>query len=377
MQNSKLIFKNNKMKKQIFLLSILSFVWLLATNINAQTSPQKLAKIEALVDTYVAKYDIPAISLGIVIEGEATFINKGVYDRELDKKIDKQAIFQLGSVSKMLTGVVMSNLVKEGKIDLDESIVSYLPAKLSAKTLDKLRPITVRDLLHHRSGLPRSSKVILKHKKGNDAYLYGYSEADFMNDLDKLKVKPAPGEKFRYSNFGYGLLGYIAERVTEMSYEELLQKYLSQEYSMSNISTKKPTENLVQPYRKDDRRVKTQAWNLGKCTPGGGIFTTTEDMTRLLVQQIEVYAANDTEHPLYSTKSKRPQTGVSYGFGLFDFDNGDYGHSGDLDGFASSYWLRPTEKMGFIYLTSSGGDWTYPLSIEINNILTGRSLSFN
>lgn len=365
------------MKKQISLLSILSFLLLLTANINAQNATQKIVKIEALVDAYVTKYDIPAINLGIVINGETTFINKGVYNRDTGKKVDTAAIFQLGSVSKMLTGIVISNLVNEGKINLEESIVNYLPTEqLSAKTLDKLRPITVKDLLHHRSGLPRSSKVIMKNKKGNDAYLHGYSEADFMADLAKLKVKPAPGEKFRYSNFGYGLLGYIAERATKMSYEDLVQKYLAEKYSMTHTSTKKPTENLVQPYRKDDRKVKTQAWNLGKCTPGGGIFTTTADMTQLLAKQIEVYIANDTQNPLYSTKNKRPQTGVSYGFGLFDFGNGDYGHDGDLDGFASAYWFRPEEKMGFTYLTSSGGDWTHPLAIEINNILTGRSLTF-
>ena len=370
------------MKKQTFFLSIFAFIFLL--NINAQPTilneaeaAQKLAKIEALVDTYISKYDIPALNLGIVLNGETTFINRGVYNRNSDKKVANEAVFQLGSVSKMLTGIVISSMLKEGKISLEESIVTYLPNELPQKTLDKLSPITVRDLLHHRSGLPRSSKVILKHKKGNDAYLYGYTDEDFIKDLNKLKVKPAPGEKFRYSNFGYGLLGYIAERVTGMSYENLLQKHLSQEYSMTNTSTKVPTENLVQPYRKDNRRIETQAWNLGKCTPGGGIYTTVEDMTRLLSQQIEVYVMNKTQSPLYSTRDKRPQTGVSYGFGLFDFGNGDYGHDGDLDGFASAYWLRPEEKMGFMYLTSSGGDWTYPLAIEINNILTGRSLSFN
>ncbi len=372
------------MKKQIFILSFFAFLILFTTELNAQLAAintseaaGKLAKIEILVDSYVAKYDIPAINLGIIINDEITFLNRGVYNRNSDKKVDNDAVFQLGSVSKMLTGIVISNLIEEGKIKLEESIVSYLPNELSPKTIDKLRPITVRDLLHHRSGLPRNSKVILKNKKGNDAYLYGYSEEDFMTDLNKLKVKPAPGEKFRYSNFGYGLLGYIAERVSEMSYEDLLQKYLSTEYSMTNTSTKTPVKNLVQPYRKDDRRVETQAWNLGKCTPGGGIFTTSEDMTRLLAEQIKVYAANDRESPLYSTKDVRPKMGVAYGFGLFDFDNGDYGHDGDLDGFASAYWFRPEEKMGFTYLTSSGGDWTYPLAIEINNILTGRSLSYD
>ena len=370
------------MKNQAFFLSIFAFLFL--SNINAQPTilneaeaTQKLAKIEALVNIYVRKYDIPAINLGIVINGEMTFINKGVYNRNSDKKVNNEAVFQLGSVSKMLTGVVINSLVKEGKINLEESIVSYLPNELPSKTLDKLRPITVRDLLHHRSGLPRSSKVILKHKKGNDAYLYGYTEEDFIKDLNKMKVKPAAGEKFRYSNFGYGLLGYIAERVTGESYEDLLKKHLSEQYSMTNTSTKVPTKNLVQPYRKDNRKVETQAWNLGKCTPGGGIYTTVADMTRLLSQQIEVYVATETQSPLYSTRDKRPQTGVSYGFGLFDFGNGDFGHDGDLDGFASAYWFRPEAKMGFMYLTSSGGDWTHPLAIEINNILTGRSLSFN
>jgi len=357
------------MKKQFI---FLSFLFLFSFKMTAQ----KIAEAETLVDTYVKKYNIPAVNVAVVINGEMNFIQRGVYSRKTSKKIDKNAIFQIGSLSKMFTGIIVKSLVAEGKMDLNASIVDYLPKAMTEKTINKLRPITLRDVLHHRSGLPRSSKVILKNKKGNDAYLYGYTEEHFYEDLHKLKLKSKPGEEFRYSNLGYGLVGYMAESATGMSYEELLQKYVSVPFGLKNTSTLRPSQNLVQPYRKDNREVETQAWNLGKCVAGGGIYMSIDDISKLLKQQMSVYQNQETSSPLYVTKDKRPDTGIAYGFGLFDFDNGDFGHDGDLDGFASNYWLRPEAKMGFTFLTSSGGNWTHPLHIDINNLLTGRSLTY-
>ena len=62
-------------------------------------------------------------------------------------------------------------------------------------------------------------------------------------------------------------------------------------------------------------------------------------------------------------------TGISYGYGLFDWGNGEFGHGGGMDGFGSEYWFHPGENVGFVLLTSSGGKWVPDLSKKINKIL--------
>lgn len=331
-------------------------------------------ELEEIVDRYVREYDIPALCVVVTQDGNTTFVNQGHLHRVTPTLVDENTKFQIASLSKMFTGIIVNRLVDAGPLELGTSIVNYLPETYSTKTLRKLEPITVRDLLHHRSGLPRDSYVTRSKRKGNDPLLYEYTEADFETDLNRMKVKPKPGEAFRYSNFGYALLGYIAERASGRTYAELLQEYVVDEYQLRHTSLDvSPQERAATPYRKEDRRIETKAFILGKLVPASGIYSTTADLARLLQLQLEAYAEQQA-HPLLLTADVRPKTGVSYGYGLFDFDNGEYGHGGDLDGYASDYWFRAKEQTGFAFLTSSGGDWVPLLAEDISVLLRDSAM---
>ncbi|MFK7813818.1 MAG: serine hydrolase domain-containing protein [Maribacter sp.] len=325
------------------------------------------------IDQFMEEGNVPALSIAFVKDGQVTFINKGNFSRESTDKISENAIFQIASISKMLTSVMINSLLIKGDLKLNASIVTYLPKDYPEKTLKKLRPITIRDLLHHRSGLPGSTKTYRKHRKGNEAFIYNYTEEDFRNDLNSVRMKSKVGEKYYYSNFGYALLGYIAELATKKTFEQLIKEYLQDAYSLASTSPKvMDSGQLVAAYRKDKRQDEIKPWVMGKLTPPSGLFSSTNDLAKLMLFQLKAYETG-ASNPLVLTNDTRicqPESGVKYGYGFRVYGgSGVYGHGGEMDGFAGDYSINPKKNMGYVILTSCAGDEVYKLSRRISGIL--------
>ncbi|MEM6379402.1 MAG: serine hydrolase domain-containing protein [Bacteroidota bacterium] len=346
-----------------FILFWYAFLWTTFAQAQLRSTQvdQQLAKVEAIMDEFSATHDIPAMSIGISIAGQPYFIHKGLYKRNTNQKMDELGACQIASLSKMFTGAIIKALIIEGTLELNASIVDYLPEDYPAKVKKKLAGVTIRDVLHHRSGLQRDSKIANSKRKGNDPLVYEYTEADFLIDFKQMRVKANPKRAFEYSNFGYAVLGYIAERASGESYEALLQKYVVQPLNLGYTSTLVPeSSQRVTPYYKEDKFKETRYFVMGKLTPPSAIFSNTKDLLKLIQNQMQVYQTMDKNNNLYLTQDARPEQGPAYGYGLFSYGNGSYGHGGDIDGYASNYWLFPEKDLAYVFLTSSGGSWVGP-----------------
>ena len=334
------------------------------------------AEIIHVVDSFMHAQNIPSINLAIIRDNRL-LVQKGfgVQDRDSKKEVDATSIYQIGSLSKMFTGIIANQLMDEGLLSKDKSILDYLPSSVRPKARKRLQAVTVRHVLNHHAGFMRSSKV--SKRIDGDPMLVGLNEDDLIQDINLMKLKHKPGEKFMYSNMGFAILGYICERASGMSYEALLQKYVANPFQLNNMTTtlsEQQLPNLVRPYRKDDRNVKSEAWQMGKLTPGGGIYTTIEDLLMIMTNQMNAY--NDEQssfHPLVLTQyTGTVKDETAYGFGLFKLQFRQftaYGHDGDLDGFGSSYLFMPEIHTGVMLLTSSGGRWIDGLNRAIWNKL--------
>ncbi|MEM8896801.1 MAG: serine hydrolase domain-containing protein [Bacteroidota bacterium] len=363
------------MEKNLYSI-LISLIWGLCFNYHSLVAQQEayLKTVEAIVDSIYEAEELPSLSVGVLLPGRAPiFINRGYHDRSEKKEVDEHSIYQIASLSKMMAGVIANNLLLEGEIKLEQPITDFLPASISDKTRQKLSVISFRELLHHRAGLPRNAKVGYKRKDG-DPYLYEYTEEDLLQELAKLKLKKDPG--YRYSNFGYGLLGYLLERAKETSYEELLTSYVFEPTGMEETFYTLPLDNpqLVTAYRKENRQIPTKGWVMGKLSPATTVSTTMADLLRLMRAQLQAYRKyNETQEVsslMVSSDTEVAYEGIGdYGFGMFSWASGDFGHGGDVDGFASNYSIHPKENFGVAMLTSSGGRWTGPLIVKINKIL--------
>jgi CubicO group peptidase (beta-lactamase class C family) len=358
---------------------LLSFVLSVSFSYALQTFGQSgindvHASIDSLVKSTQSKHNIPSMAIGIIQDGEITFQKGyGFMERASTTKVDEKTSFQIASLSKMFTGIIAHSLVIEGTLKLNESIVTYLPDEISDQDKEKLEPITLKDVLLHRAGIHRDSK---SHKrKDGEAMHTPYNEADLIKDIQKVKFKRK--DQYEYSNVGYAILGRILENSSGLSYEALLKKYVSEPYGLTETAVK-ASAPIATPYNKEERFTKTSPWNTGLMTAASGIYSSVSDLIHLMTLQLEVYRMEDEDkrlnEPLFLTKEKKLRSdGESYyGMGLweYEFDRGIlYGHSGDMDGYASQYRFNKTTNSGFVLLTSSGGDWTHELAAEVSRII--------
>ena len=292
--------------------------------------------------------------------------------------------------------MIAFELIQAGKLKLSDRVVDHLPNVFPQTASSEFQSLTIEHLMVHRSGLPSYTKNVTRID-GN-AFLGGYNEAMLLEGLRTIEFKFTPDAKWRYSNFNYALLGYVMSKITNKSYEQLVQEYVADKYELSdtlvNLSENQIDSRLATPYRKDNRQVVTQPWDMGLLTAHGGVYSTIEDFAHLMELQIAAY--NKFNHsgetsPLISTQIKYDTEftqegitykGFSYGVGMFEATP-EFGmssetvlfHGGDLDGFGSEYRFSPEHGVGVVMLTSSGGRKFIRFAMSIIDQLLDNAVS--
>lgn len=337
---------------------------------------EKISLIRAELEAIVSKEDIPAVSMVVVFEDEHYCLNYGSIYRGSTESVREQSIYQIASLGKMFVGIVAQSLILENVISPDEAITDYLELNLKESKIRRLNKITIRHLLHHTSGLPGDAKAAYKRKDG-EAYQYDFKNGDFEIELKKARIKSI--NTYRYSNLGYALLAHILEKASGQSFEELLNRYIIEAYDLNSTFLQLPKEKEIKvatPYRKDNRQIKTSVWSMGKFAPPSAIYISTDDLRKLLKVQLDMYRLYGPEEraqPLilsYDLHTKSEKYNVKYGYGINQWTPSIYGHTGDMDGFASDYSFNIDKNYGIVLLTSSGEDWINPLIIKANRILS-------
>lgn len=370
---------------------------LLVPSVFAQNNQVDKLKIEQQVVEFMAKEDIPALAIGIIQNGNVVFTSgHGVIDRKSKQPINPKTLFQIGSHSKPLTSIITLELIKEGKLNLADRVIDHLPGVFPEASIAEFESLTIEHLMVHRSGLPTYPNNVTRID--GDAFLGGYSEEMLLAALSTIELRFAPNEKWRYSNFNYAVLGYVLSKITNKSYDQLVKQYIADKYELAdtlvNLSDMQINTNLATPYRKDDRQVVTQPWDMGLLTPDGGVYSTIDDLAHLMELQLEAYNKynkSGVTSPLISTQIKydtdftqggTKYPGFSYGLGMIEVtpefpmhtETVLY-HGGDLDGFGSEYRFSPEHGVGVVMLTSSGGRTFIKFAMKIMDELLASAVS--
>jgi len=184
--------------------------------------------LEWYIPRQMKKHDVPGVSIALV-EGDKILWARGFGYADLEKNIPAtpDTIYQVGSVSKIITATAVMQQVERGRIDLDAPIQKYLPEFSIHSRWKEHTDITPRALLSHHSGLPSD-------------YLKGFFSAKSLDTLIK-ELAPEhlaypPGQVFNYSNLGADLLGTAVERVAGRPFVEHTQKALLDRIGMTHSS---------------------------------------------------------------------------------------------------------------------------------------------
>jgi CubicO group peptidase (beta-lactamase class C family) len=147
--------------------------------------------------------------------------------------LNDRTLFEIGSVTKTFTATLLAQMVQSGAMRLDDPIQEYLPARVVAPTYEGI-PITLGSLAEHRSGLP-SDPPNLSSKDPSNPYAR-YTIGMLYRALERYKLTRAPGSRYEYSNFAYGVLGQLLANRAHSSYDALIEQRILQPLGMKNTA---------------------------------------------------------------------------------------------------------------------------------------------
>ncbi len=228
-----------------------------------------------LADVLVDNYGVSAIQYAMISDGKMILSGaSGTFGKDTNGTLDNQSLFGIGSISKMFTATAVMMLSDQGKLNLDEPVVAYIPEFKMAD--ERYKNITVRMLLNHSSGIMGSTFM--------NSFLYDYPNTlahdSLLPQLAKQRLKADPGEFSVYCNDGFTLAEIVVEKISGMSFSEFIHKNISEPLGMSDTYT--PQDDFDR-----DRLVRT--FKNGEETPvdtvnvigTGGVYSTAEDLCRL------------------------------------------------------------------------------------------------
>ena len=239
----------------------------------AGMDPQVLARIPARMKAYVDQGSVAGVVTLVQRHGALAEIDAvGMQDVESGKPMRPDTIFQIMSMTKPVTGVAIMMLAEEGRLRLNDPVEKHLPEFRgqqviesrtdSTRTLRKpSRPITIRDLMTHTSGLPSGPPP------GDGELLTTMdrplSEAVLLYSQQPLEFEP--GSKWLYSNPGIATLGRIVEVAADMPFETFLETRIFQPLGMKDSGIRLPAEKtgrLAQIYQSKDGKLARASGNL-------------------------------------------------------------------------------------------------------------------
>jgi CubicO group peptidase (beta-lactamase class C family) len=204
---------------------------LVLAGISSCTHPHEDHALSEKIDTLFAEWnnsDSPGCALGVIQNGDLIYKQGyGMADLEHNISITPNSVFNIASVSKQFVAMSLLLLEEEGKLSFDDNIRIYLP-----ELPEYFAPITIRNLIHHTSGIP--DYELRWNIEGKD-FLNCTTEDELYKQIcsqEKLDFKP--GEKHQYSNSGYFLAGLIVKRASGKSLKDFAEEKIFKPLGMKN-----------------------------------------------------------------------------------------------------------------------------------------------
>jgi len=328
-----------------------------------------LTSLEETINKAMTELRVPGLALAVVNKKEVIFL-QGYGLRDIDKKLPMtpDTLLAIGSTTKAFTTFALARLADEGKMNWDEPVRNYIPwFKLSDPVITER--ITPRDLVTHRSGLPRHDLLWYNN--------YRASREELVRRLAYLQFTADLRQKFQYNNLMFLTAGYLLEVLNGKTWEDSVRELVLEPLGMTrtnfSVSISQQDEDYAQPYLYRDGKIENipfrQLTNMG---PAGSINSTVREMANWVIvhlnsgkfgeKQLLAPASLEDLHLPYMPIAGTPVTTyvspASYALGWFvDYYRGHQRvyHGGNIDGFSALVSFLPQDGYGFVVLTNRNG----------------------
>jgi CubicO group peptidase (beta-lactamase class C family) len=315
------------------------------------------APLQHSIDSLFSRYDdtTPGCAVLIVKDHKVIFEKGyGMANLEYGMPITPTSVFDIASVSKQFTGYAISTLIQQGKISPDDDIHKYLPDVPQFS-----KPITIRNLIHHTSGLRDwPGGLTMAGWRWGEQFRWD----DILRMVKQQKdLDFDPGSEHQYSNTGYNLLAAIVEKVSGKSFPDYISDNIFKPLGMNNSRVLGDPSEVIKnlatsyytwgggPYRKDFDQLT--AWG------SSSIYTNVEDLAKW-VEFFQKGLENKDPVIMRMTETDKLNNGkqIDYAYGLnIVNDNGvrNINHDGGWASYATIISNYPDQKLSIIILSNS------------------------
>lgn len=289
------------------------------------------------IRTSLERRHAPGAVVAVVRDGEVAYLKgHGFADWAARREVDaERSAFRTGSVSKVITALVVMDQVRQGRLRLDEDISGRLTGLPS--------PLTLAQLLTHTAGF--DDRYIGKSARTFEEAL---PLAVFLGRFRPARILP-PGEVLVYSNYGYALAGFLAEQSAGRPFAALAEERVFQPFEMRHSTFLLPREireQAARPHFWNGAGYEALEWDYLQDAPAGMHMSSGGDMARLMIQLLR-----DPERDAFKsqfTHHERIEGAMGWGFFLGQVRGiGWAGHDGGYAGVAARLRMFPELRTGY------------------------------
>jgi CubicO group peptidase (beta-lactamase class C family)/D-alanyl-D-alanine dipeptidase len=313
-----------------------------------------VAILRPFIEGQLAEKRIPGLSIALVDDRQIVWAQGfGLADAKREKPATAETVYRIGSVSKLFTDIAIMQLVERGELNLDAPISEYLPDFHPHNPFGA--PITLRELMSHRSGLLREPPV------GNYFDPTEPSLAATVRSLNDTELVFAPQTHTKYSNAAIAVVGYLLEERSHQAFATYLKHAVLDPLGMEHSSFA-PDFNVIQNLAKakmwtyDGKTFEAPTFRLGMI-PAGSLYSTVGDLGRFLTVLLAhgktgrgTLLKPATLEQMWSPQFPNPGGrvfGLGFVVGALD-GRRMVGHGGAIYGFATTLDLLPDDKLGVV-----------------------------
>lgn len=315
-------------------------------------SPYISPYLENQIQSRISSGLSTGIIIGTIDETGPQYYGYGEVSKGSGLTPNKDTVYKLASVTKTFTAIALADYLLREEVSLDSPVKDLFnePIVLPEKNA---KPITLKSLVNHTSGLPKQPSDWANVALYN--YPPIYTEADLLNFLSKYKPRNEVGSAVRYSNTAFGLLGMALSSSTGSSYESIVQARIIEPLGMTNTKinlTPSMSERLAPPRN----NIISLLDGMGALEAAASLNSTAEDMLKYLAANIGL-----TEAPAFSAMEYSHQPLGSYREGQIGMawfiegegENKIYAHGGTIPGYQTFVGFSKLKKIGVVVLASS------------------------
>ena len=353
----------------------LSFI-LVMSQIYAEEPFKHEQKIGELVKPYLDHKKVNAVSIGVISDGQVWKKSFGTLDAEGDRVPGDKTLYEIGSISKVFTSLLLAEAVESGELKLDDPIDSVM-TELVKKNPQVGHSMTFLHLSHHVSGLPVMPSNIAPADATNP--FLGYDRALLTEYMQNVQPERKPGKGYEYSNLAVGLLGDLLSRKAGVSYEELLQQKLTGPLKLSDtvLTLSKDQQARFAPPH-NAALLPDKAWDFDALAGCGAIRSTVDDMLLFAKSTL-----NPPEGPLgkaidLAWKQHKPAQDGQFAMGLgwmIAKDGSTRWHNGQTGGYHAMLLVNRDAKCATVLLCNTAEMQIDALAEQIIQVIMGLDVS--